>query len=426
MIKELICLCLLIGLTTIAVAEHFLADCKKIKNGRYAIGHCQSRYLKCSDGFPHFGDCPEKMVFDEYTRKCAKRANVESCDGDEFEEFTEAYSGEQDETKMKLKNEEVKLSIDDMFANVCEDLEDGKYASGVCSMNYFTCTSKIARFRSCWPFYYDATLKECSERALIKDCQILRNGTNTQNSGSSFVNGEFLNGNRALMKYCAYRNDGEYPVDECSDFFLTCYGWVAQITKCSDPHVFDPEKRICEHPSNVTMCEFLRKPLTNCDEDGFFAVAECSPLFTICRRGVSFDMSCPSNLMFSQETESCVDSMNIRECPKTNSVPNTKFMELLVSTMHEFETSTETKSKICYPNFVLTSLILRQKHGFDLKLESFNTECLRKIIRYSLQRHERDQREIEDITSVVFLLSIVLGILFFFILLACLCGSADV
>lgn len=419
MLKELFGLYLFVS---IAVAERFLEDCKNIRNGRYAIGQCQSRYLKCSDGFPHFGDCPGKMVFDEFHRRCDKRANVESCDGDDFEEVSGNEIEEQNEIEIELENGKEDFSNEDMFANVCENLEDGKYASGVCSMYYYTCISKAARFRSCWPFYHDATLKECSERALIKDCKDVKNGTNTAESGNRLTNGDFLKGNRELVKYCGNRIDGEYPIDKCSDFFLTCYGWMAQITKCPDPRVVDPEKLVCDHPSNVTMCDSLREPLTNCDDDGFFAVAECSPLFTICKRGVAFNMVCPSNLMFSQETESCVDSVNIRECPKTDFVGNTKFMELLISTMHEFESNAETKSNICYPNFVLTNLIFRQKLGFDLKLEIFDAECLRKIIRYSLQRHEHDQREIKDITNVAYFLLTVLSIFFFLIVVGCLCA----
>ncbi|EFO86642.1 hypothetical protein CRE_04757 [Caenorhabditis remanei] len=319
----------LVSLIIAAVHTNFLPDCTNTADGLYPLGSCEPRFLTCSGGIALIMDCPDDLIYHEGLEFCDWRHNIFACgraeeasaesSGDASGVATEDGSGAEVENGSDENSGE--SSGDELLENVCENLVNGVYSSRRCTNYYFICSSNTPRFLSCpTPLFYDPIQQKCSWKEAVEECQkeittaaeeyIPDDQQNRDESSGS--------GSGHPIESCEDKSDGIYPIDECSETFLTCSEGISGIMDCPSTLFFHPSLLICDRQQNIIGCTGSPKPTPACEEDGYFSFGRCASSFTGCTNGRAIIMFCPTGLKFSQSTQMCDYEYNTLECEDRN------------------------------------------------------------------------------------------------------------
>ncbi|KAF1762288.1 hypothetical protein GCK72_010550 [Caenorhabditis remanei] len=314
----------LVSLIIAAVHTNFLPA-----DGLYPLGSCEPRFLTCSGGIALIMDCPDDLIYHEGLEFCDWRHNIFACgraeeasaesSGDASGDATEDGSGAEVEDGSGENSGE--SSGDELLENVCENLVNGVYSSRRCTNYYFICSSNTPRFLSCpTPLFYDPIQQKCSWKEAVEECQKEITTTAEEYIPDDQQNRDESSGSGSghPIESCEDKSDGIYPIDECSETFLTCSEGISRIMDCPSTLFFHPSLLICDRQQNIIGCTGSPKPTPACEEDGYFSFGLCASSFTGCTNGRAIIMFCPTGLKFSQSTQMCDYEYNTLECEDRN------------------------------------------------------------------------------------------------------------
>ncbi|CAB3399650.1 unnamed protein product [Caenorhabditis bovis] len=353
----------------------FFIDCKSRKNGDYAIEKniCDENYYQCSNEIGYMRKCPFNQYFSPTTKRCDYYENCRSTIAGKYtKDYANAYASQyaaNDGSKVEVV-EENGTGID------CSRLGNATITIDECSQVYWMCAN-YKLFKKYCPtgLVYDKDEDLCNHRNFVKGCAEFTGASTTTPPAPSEDISATYNGT-----LCQGKDDGFYPLETCSNKFVSCNGGVSREIPCADNLVFDVRINACDYPE---ACKSERKveeipalfthggsamknhtdvPVDfDCSdkEDGLYVKDKCSTKYVQCNDRTAFWMTCPANLVFNMATKTCdyldnCDKQVFCSCTKINNYCR-NYVEARTTQIYTTTTSMKTPivtSTVSYENIV--------------------------------------------------------------------------
>ncbi|XP_043925108.1 uncharacterized protein LOC122799843 [Protopterus annectens] len=283
--------------------------CKDKPDGMYPVPENISHFYLCSRKITYNMTCPSGLVFNQGCSCCDWPKEETHINGSDFckDKPDGMYPVPEDKTHFYLCSRQITYNMtcpsglvfnqdclccdwpkEETHINgsdFCKDKPDGMYPVPENISHFYLCSRKITYNMTC-----------PSGLVFNQDCSCC-----DWPKEETHINGS---------DFCKDKPDGMYPVPEDKTYFYLCSRQITYNMTCPSGLVFNQDCLCCDWPkeeTHINGSDFCKdKP------DGMYPVPEDISCFYLCSRQITYNMTCPSGLVFNQDC-SCCDWPKVEE-----------------------------------------------------------------------------------------------------------------
>ncbi|KFD50572.1 hypothetical protein M513_08521 [Trichuris suis] len=253
---------------------HSLCANRFVNGVHLPLAACSSEYIACHQGIPTFENCTTGYTFNVGVG-CVPIWQNPYC---------------------KEMSQVVALHNLISASQFCVLKPDGIYIPqmSVCSSEAIVCTRNRANLLRCPDKHYYSIAAHSCLPADMRWCNHMATPHQTDLS------------NQLIAYSCARFGQHFHGPDKCSPWYLRCYPEKQSMLQCAQGTVYDQVADACVvqsacNPWNVTsLCSIN-------EGNRLRQLRPCSETYVICYEGRTIIMTCPNGLVFSAESNACVD-----------------------------------------------------------------------------------------------------------------------
>ncbi|KAK6766735.1 hypothetical protein RB195_026174 [Necator americanus] len=284
-------------------------NCAGRENGYYSTG-CSGDFVFCSEGVATMMRCPTGLVFNEDMGYCDY---PDSCSSESDGSTAQTQTPKPTPGSTKPGRPSGAFSPPaTATSGECAGRQNGYYSNG-CSSEFVYCNEGVPTAMKCpSSLVFNEKMGYCDYPELC-----------ASGDQGSYAPPEVSKPSKSALSFVCPETNGVFSLG-CSVEFVVCSNDVAQLMTCPEGLVFNAAQGYCDHKENCREGLDQAKPSTTpsaptssdykppsisseCTDlpDGTFG-SQCGSSFVVCSNGVSYTMSCPSDLVFDAKKSRCV------------------------------------------------------------------------------------------------------------------------